>query len=64
MIDPKEFLNKDKQNTQEVSDDSIAVSGTFVCQECNESVRKANLDEGKRKLVWTCSKEHYSEARL
>lgn len=64
MIDPKEFLNKDKETTHPEVDDSISVSGTFVCQECDEPVRNAKLDEGKRKLTWTCSKEHYSEAKL
>jgi hypothetical protein len=64
MIDPKDFLNKDKQKSEPVVDDSIPVSGTFVCQECDETVHNARLDESKRKLVWSCSQEHYSEARL
>jgi hypothetical protein len=63
MIDPKEFLNKDKKEDV-VVDDSISVSGTFVCQECNEVSTSAKLDETKRKITWHCSKEHYSEARL
>lgn len=62
MIDPKEFLNK-KTETEE-SSESILISGTFVCQECNEISTSARLDEQKRKIVWSCSKEHYSEARL
>lgn len=62
MIDPKEFLNKDK--TEIDIDDSISVSGTFICQECNETVRNARLDEAKRKIVWQCSSNHSSEAKL
>ena len=63
MIDPKQFLNKDKV-AQPVMDDSVEISGTFVCQECSETVHKAKLNEDKRKIVWQCSNEHYSEARL
>lgn len=64
MIDPKDFLNKNEKVEQEVVDDYILVSGTFVCQECDEPVHNARLDESKRKLMWSCSREHYSEARL
>lgn len=63
MIDPKEFLNKDKDK-EVVLEDSINISGTFVCQECDEISTSAKLNESKRKIVWHCSKEHYSEARL
>ena len=64
MIDPKDFLNRDKKVESDISDDSINISGTFMCQECNETVRNAKLDEVKRKIVWYCSNKHYSEARL
>lgn len=63
MIDPKEFLNKDKKQ-EVVLEDSIEISGTFICQECNESIHKAKLNEDKRKIVWVCSEGHNSEARL
>jgi hypothetical protein len=64
MIDPKEFLNKQTQTKQEESDDSVQISGTFVCQECNEICNSARLNETKMKITWSCSNEHYSEARL
>ena len=63
MIDPKEFLNKNSQPEEEQLD-AILISGTFVCQECDEVVNDARLDENKRKITWSCSAEHYSEARL
>lgn len=62
MIDPKEFLNK--QKSEQPVEDSIEVSGTFVCQECSEVIKNARLNEDKRKLMWTCTAGHYSEARL
>lgn len=64
MIDPKEFLNKDNKVTMSIDDNSIKISGTFVCQECSEITNSAKLDEDKRKIFWYCTKQHYSEAKL
>ena len=62
MINPNEFLNKKEERPEE--DDLMAISGSFTCQECDEIVHLAKLHEDKRKIIWTCSNEHYSEARL
>lgn len=61
MIDPKNFLNKDKE---QIEDSLMKITGSFICQECNELVNVALLNEDKRKITWTCSQEHYSEAKL
>lgn len=62
MINPKDFLNKDS-STDDV-EDVIEISGTFLCQECSETVRSAKLNEQTRKLFWKCSNNHQSEGKL
>lgn len=62
MIDPKNFLSKNKK--EEPQDDSFSITGSFTCQECDEVVSFAKLNEDNRKITWTCSQQHYSEAKL
>jgi rhodanese-related sulfurtransferase len=62
MIDPKDFIKSEVK--QEFPDDSIDVSGTFMCQECDARCFKAKLDESNRKLIYYCDRGHRSEARL
>jgi hypothetical protein len=62
MINPKDFLNK--ENTEEDVEEYIEISGTFMCQECSETVKSARLNEEKRKLIWKCSSNHQSEGKL
>lgn len=62
-IDPTSFISK-KPKQEESNPDAILISGSFVCQECNETCKEAKLDEAKRQIVWFCSENHRSEARL
>lgn len=60
MIDPNDFIKVTPK--QEVS--GAQVGGTFICQDCMESVNDAVLDEDKMTLVYTCSAGHTNEARI
>jgi len=60
MIDPKEFLTTKKEDEPQ----GLKVSGTFICQECYESVNAAVLDEDKMLLVYSCTLNHVNEAKL
>lgn len=62
MIDPSNFIKGEVK--QEFPEDAIDVSGTFMCQECDERCFKAKLDESSRKLIYYCDKGHRSEARI
>jgi formylmethanofuran dehydrogenase subunit E len=62
MIDPNDFIKSEVK--QEFPEDAISVSGTFMCQECDERCFKAKLDESSRKLIYYCDKGHRSEARI
>lgn len=60
MIDPKDFIKP----KEEPKIEGLGVSGTFICQECFESVNSAILDEDKMLLVYTCTDNHVNEAKL
>ena len=62
MIDPNDFIGT--KQPKEIEEDRLVVSGTFVCQECNESVNQALLNEDTMILTWTCSLSHQSKASL
>lgn len=60
MINPGDFIkiNKVEEPT------GTKVAGTFVCQDCRESVSDAALDEDKMILIYTCSSGHKNEAKI
>lgn len=60
MINPSDFIKVTPK--QEVS--GAKVGGTFVCQDCLESISDAVLDEDKMILVYTCSSNHKNEAKI
>lgn len=62
MINPNEFIRGEKK--QDFPEDAIDVSGTFICQECDEKCSDAKLDEDKGALVYYCTNGHKSQARL
>jgi hypothetical protein len=60
MINPSDFIKVTQK--QEIS--GAQVGGTFVCQDCRESVADAVLDEDKMILVYICSSGHSNEAKI
>lgn len=62
MIDPNQFIKHEVK--QDFPEDAIDVSGTFMCQECDDRCFKAKLDELNKKLIYYCNNGHRSEARL
>ena len=60
MINPSDFIKVAPK--QEIS--GTQVGGTFVCQDCKESVADAVLDEDKMILIYTCSSGHSNEAKI
>lgn len=60
MINPSDFIKVTPK--QEV--DGAKVGGTFVCQDCLESISDAVLDEDKMILIYTCSSGHKNEAKI
>lgn len=60
MINPSDFIKVAPK--QEIN--GAQVGGTFVCQDCRESVADAVLDEDKMILVYTCSFGHSNEAKI
>ena len=62
MIDPKDFITS--KGKEDYPSDSIEVSGTFICQECNARCISAKLDEINHLLIYYCQDGHRSEAKL
>jgi hypothetical protein len=60
MINPSDFIKVTPK--QEIA--GAKVGGTFVCQDCLESISDAVLDEDKMILVYTCSLGHANEAKI
>lgn len=64
MINPNDFLNKKEVKDKDTLSDAIDISGSFVCQECSELCKKAKLDESSKQIIWFCSQEHKSVAKI
>lgn len=65
MINPKDFVNvSDKINKEEVVEDVVNVTGTFICQNCLEPIGFAVLNEDTMTLTYTCAAGHENEATL
>lgn len=60
MIDPREFIKVPTPKSEE----GVNVSGTFICQECMESIGFATLDEDNMELVYVCAAGHKNVASL
>jgi hypothetical protein len=59
-INPNDFIKlKNSEDTE-----GLKVTGTFVCQNCMESIGFAILDEDDMILKYTCEAGHYNEAKL
>ena len=63
MINPKEFIGNNSK-APEPKPELETVGGSFVCQDCLETVKQATLDEDTMSLFYTCSIGHSNEASL
>jgi hypothetical protein len=59
-INPNDFVKLKNNEEQE----GLKVTGTFVCQNCMESIGFAILDEDSMILKYTCAAGHDNEATL
>jgi hypothetical protein len=59
-INPNDFVKLKNNEEQE----GLKVTGTFVCQNCMESIGFAILDEDSMVLKYTCAAGHNNEAKL
>lgn len=60
MINPGDFIKINKVEEPI----GAKVTGTFVCQNCMESIGFAVLDEDSMVLKYTCAAGHDNEAKI
>jgi hypothetical protein len=63
MIDPKDFVSGNKKEP-EPENQLESIRGSFVCQECLETVKDALFNEDAMSLYYTCLQGHKNEATL
>lgn len=61
MINPRDFIEK---KIEEAKDDSVIVSGSFICDNCSLNVSEAKLNEDTMTMVYVCANGHKNEATL
>ena len=59
-INPNDFIKLKSDDEPE----GLKVTGTFVCQNCMESIGFAILDEDSMILKYTCAAGHNNESNL
>ena len=63
MIDPTQFIGNNAK-APEPEPELETVGGSFVCQDCLQTVKQATLNEDTMSLFYTCSDGHQNEAKL
>ncbi len=60
-INPEDFI-KSSERQADIGVDTIF--GTFMCQDCDEHLKQAKLNEDELVIVYVCSSNHRNEIKL